>query len=194
MTSNPTTTHHHQITSPPGGLMIWIFIIMELLVFTVGFVSYFYSRSENPILFQDSQSQLNNVLATLNTMVLLISGYAVLLANIFYEKEEHRKSIKFFSVAILLGFLFIILKVYEYSEKINVGLITGVNTFYDFYWMLTVFHLFHVMAGIILLSIITWKIHRRRQFVPDFGVQTASSFWHMCDLIWVVLFPVIYLI
>ncbi|MBT3236936.1 MAG: hypothetical protein HN353_13355 [Bdellovibrionales bacterium] len=195
MTVSTKSTEYPQIFFPPGGLMIWIFILMELLVFFIAFVLYFAVQSENYQLFNRSQAELGHNLALINTLILITSGYLVVLANHQYLAKNLLRSIRLFQGATALGIGFVVIKIVEYSQKISQGLTTGINAFYDFYWTLTVFHLAHVVAGIILLLFIIFKLKRGGHFLDDdFGVETVSSFWHMCDLIWVFLFPIIYLI
>jgi len=180
---------------PPGGLMIWIFIFMELLAFGLAFVVFAALRSRNLGLFEASQAQLNHGLALINTLVLVTSGYLVALANGFYDRGDQPRASRFLVAAIGLGAVFVVIKALEYRDKVAHGLTTGVNQFYDFYWLLTAFHLFHVLLGILVLAYMAVKLRRGEPFAaPDFNLKTGSAFWHMCDLIWVLLFPVLYLL
>jgi len=93
------------------------------------------------------------------------------------------------------GAAFVVIKALEYRDKIAHGLTTGVNQFYDFYWLLTAFHLFHVLLGILVLAYVAAKVHKGKPFAEaDFNLKTGSAFWHMCDLIWVLLFAILYLL
>lgn len=175
--------------------MIWVFIFMELLAFGLAFIVFAALRSKNIALFEASQAQLNQALALINTLVLLTSGYFVVLANGSHDRGNPRQASRFLLVAIALGVCFIAIKAVEYRDKIAHGLTTGVNQFFDFYWLLTAFHLFHVLLGVAVLAYMARKIHKGEEFAAaDFNLRTGSAFWHMCDLIWVLLFPILYLI
>jgi len=180
---------------PPGGLMVWVLIFMELLAFGLAFVVFFVLRAKNLSVFESSQAELNQLLALVNTLVLVTSGYFVVLANGAYALGEPRRAVRWLLATMSFGVLFVLIKAVEYQDKIAHGLTTGVNQFFDFYWLLTAFHLFHVLLGLLLLAYMTRKVALGREFdAEDFNLETGSAFWHMCDLIWVLLFPILYLI
>lgn len=187
----------HPMT-PPGGLMIWIFIYMELLVFGVAFVVFFYMRSKEPNVFHSSQQHLSKTIALFNTMILITSSYFVAQANRLYKKHEEKAyalASKLLVIATLLGTAFLGLKGLEYSQKIALGYTTGVNTFFDFYWLLTMFHAAHVVIGLMILIYLSIKVKQGTRFPADgFTLTTGSAWWHMCDLVWVILFPALYLL
>ena len=175
--------------------MIWVFIFMELLAFGLAFVVFSVLRSQSLAVFESSQAELNQELALLNTLVLVTIGYFVVLANGSHDLGNRRQAARWLAAAIALGGVFVIVKAVEYRDKIAHGLTTGVNQFFDFYWLLTAFHLFHVLLGMLVLAYMATKIHKGQPFAAaDFNLKTGSAFWHMCDLIWVLLFPILYLI
>jgi len=176
-------------------MMVWVFIFMELLAFGLAFIVFAALRAKSLSVFESSQAELNQTLAVLNTLVLLTSGYLVVLANGSYDRGDDRHASRWLGGAISLGCVFVIVKAVEYRDKIAHGLTTGVNQFFDFYWLLTAFHLFHVLLGVLVLTYMARKIRRGQPFEAlDFNLKTGSAFWHMCDLIWVLLFPLLYLI
>ena len=176
-------------------MMIWVFIFMELLAFGLAFVVFAALRARSLAVFESSQAELNQALALFNTVVLVTSGYFVVLANGSYDSGNTRHTARWLAGAIALGGVFVIVKAVEYREKIAHGLTTGVNQFFDFYWLLTAFHLFHVLLGILVLAYMRRKIQKGEAFAAeDFNLKTGSAFWHMCDLIWVLLFPILYLL
>jgi len=87
----------------------------------------------------------------------------------------------------LLGLVFLGVKVVEYADKIGRGLTLTTNHFFELYYLMTGFHALHVVMGIVLLGILAWRASQE-------NVETGAAFWHMVDLIWVMLFPVVYLI
>jgi nitric oxide reductase NorE protein len=119
----------------------------------------------------------------------------VVLANGNYDRGNDRHAAHWLGGAIALGGVFVIVKGVEYHDKIAQGLTTGVNQFFDFYWLLTAFHLFHVLLGLLVLGYMAKKVRKGEAFAAeDLNLRTGSAFWHMCDLIWVLLFPILYLI
>jgi nitric oxide reductase NorE protein len=176
-------------------MIIWVFIFMELLAFGLAFIVFSVLRAKSLAVFESSQAELSQALALINTLVLITSGYFVVLANGCHDRGNVEHAVRWLGAALALGAVFVTIKVVEYEDKIAHGLTTGVNQFFDFYWLLTAFHLFHVLLGILVLSYMARKISKGEAFAAeDFNLKTGSAFWHMCDLIWVLLFPMLYLI
>jgi len=92
------------------------------------------------------------------------------------------------------GLLFLALKSIEYIDKIKAGLTIGYNSFFTFYWMLTLFHVIHILVGLIILGSVFIGIRKRNGTITINDFEASAAFWHMCDLIWLLLFPIIYLI
>ena len=92
------------------------------------------------------------------------------------------------------GLLFLGLKTVEYFDKIEAGLTMGYNTFFSFYWMLTLFHVIHVLVGLVILASVFRTMNKNPEKLIMEDVEASATFWHMCDLIWLLLFPVIYLV
>ncbi|MCB9639495.1 MAG: cytochrome c oxidase subunit 3 [Myxococcales bacterium] len=179
---------------PPGGMMIWLFIWMELLVFGAAFLTFAYIRKSEYSVFVEAQKHLNQSLGLGNTILLLTSGFAIAVANKRYEDHNKRQTLQFLWGGIGLGTAFLVLKSVEYSQKITKGLTTGTNAFFDFYWLLTAFHAAHVLVGLVLLVYMAHKIRRDKPFSSeDLSFKGSSAWWHMCDLVWVLLFPLLYL-
>lgn len=173
---------------------MWVFILMELVVFGAGFGVFLVMRAEDPAVFIAGQAELGRGLAVINTLVLLTSGYFVLLANQRFDAAEPHRASRWLYAAAGLGAVFIGLKSIEYADKLERGLTAATNHFFQMYWILTGFHLAHVLVGIPILLYFAWRIRRGpTSFEADLNLQTGSAFWHMCDLIWVLLFPTIYL-
>lgn len=180
---------------PPGGLMIWLLILMELIVFGATFLAFFFVRGQELKLFAEAQQSLNPTLGFINTILLITSGGFVALGNRLYEEKANKLSALLFVGGIVFGIAFLGVKGIEYSHKVSLGHTTGVNAFFDFYWLLTVFHAAHVLLGLLVLFYITYRIKYSLAFDPEgVTVKMGSAFWHMCDLVWVLLFPILYLI
>lgn len=170
----------------PGHPMMWILIISELLVFGGAFVAFAGARIGAPELFATSQASLDRLAGTINTMVLLTSGLAAALAVHARAAGSITRARTWLAVAALLGVVFLAVKIVEYRDKAAAGIGFDTNAFFTLYYLTTGFHALHVVAGILILAIVAAK--------PSLeNIETGTAFWHMVDLIWVLLLPVIYL-
>ncbi len=178
---------------PPGGLLMWIIIFLELLTFGIALIIMVYSAKEEPVVFHESRLLLNTTYGALNTVFLLTSGF-FMTQFVRFQRELNLKRSKLFLVLTMLGGIaFLFLKAIEYSDKIDAGLTIGYNNFFAFYWMLTLFHVIHVVVGLVILGTLIAGLYKKNPSLKMEDVETSAAFWHMCDLIWILLFPIIYL-
>ena len=191
---NIIKSHNHKdIKYPPGGILIWFIIIMELITFITGILFYFSYRQNNMELFLEMQKKLNLNFAIVNTLFLVTSGYLVAMAHNCLEEKKRVLSRQYLLGGIVLGFGFIFLKSFEYDEKIEQGLTIHYNSFFTFYWFLTVFHYMHVLFTTFILIFIYFKLKKEtKDELPT--LEIGGTLWHMCDLIWILLFPTLFLI
>jgi nitric oxide reductase NorE protein len=136
--------NYKNIFYPPGGILMWIIIFLELITFGME----------------------NNI----------------------------QKSSFYFKLTMLGGFLFILLKSIEYFHKIEAGISLDTNIFFSFYWMLTGFHVIHIIIGLVILSLTNYGMNKKNSETTIEDIEACGAFWHLCDLIWLLLFPVLYLI
>ena len=193
--TNSSHSAHLAGKYPPGDLAIWIFIFAELLAFGIFFLSYAFARSKNVELFNQSQLMLNRESGAINALVLITSSYFVVRAVAAIKEGRERLCANWLGAAIALGFVFIVIKVFEFNAKFSAGISLSTNTFYMFYLSLTLFHFMHVILGMIILAAVMFKA-RNGGYSPEnhTGVETGASYWHMVDLVWVILFPLVYVI
>ncbi len=185
---------HKNFFYPPGGILIWMVILVELVTFTAGIGAFAWQRSLAPALFAESQQNLNTVTGLVNTLILLTSGFFMAEAVRLLKLGETMGSYRRMLVALAFGFTFLTIKGTEYAGKLADGLDLSYNTFFTFYWLLTGFHFVHVLVGSVILSVLAWNIRRGVYHQNNFGdVETGAAFWHLCDIIWLLLFPVLYL-
>ena len=189
---NKIAIDYKNIYYPPGGILMWIIIFLELITFGMALVAFVYYGAQEPELFHQSKLQLNPTIGAVNTVFLLTSGLFIANAVHFYKQGNIQKTNLFFKLAMLGGFLFLLLKSFEYYTKIKHGITLDTNTFFTFYWMLTGFHIIHVFIGLIILFITNRSISKNTAEIED--VEASATFWHMCDIIWLLLFPMLYLI
>lgn len=171
----------------PGELLMWVLIISELVVFGAGLVAFTGVRLTDPAGFAEAQNHLHRTGAALNTVVLVTSGFLAAQALIWARSGRLAVARGALVLAAGLGVVFLWIKGLEYSAKAAQGIGWDSHPFFTFYYLLTGFHAAHVVAGVILLLLVAWRNE------PD-NIQAAGAFWHMVDLIWVLLFPVIYLL
>ncbi|MCB9524149.1 MAG: cytochrome c oxidase subunit 3 [Myxococcales bacterium] len=174
---------------------MWIFVFMELVVFVAALIAALVLRARNPEAYATAQAALDGGLATLNTIVLVSSGALVAWAVERADAGRAAPARRALWAGATLGWVFLGIKGAEYAAKIAAGHTPGVSGFLDLYWALTGFHAAHVIFGIGLLL---WGASRLGRpdpgFEPDLGLKTIGAFWHMCDLIWVLLLPTLYLL
>ncbi|PLW68607.1 cytochrome c oxidase subunit 3 family protein [Pseudohalioglobus lutimaris] len=166
---------------------MWVLILSEMLVFSAFFILFAWQRAQEPALFNASQQLLDPVAGGLNTMVLLTSGLGAALAVQAIAAGNSRRCRQWLTLTMVLGLVFCVIKIIEYADKLGAGLTPETNTFFSYYYLLTAFHLAHVVFGLGLLALATW--HNSRE-----NVETVTAFWHMVDLIWVMLYPLLYLL
>ncbi len=179
----------------PGDFAIWMFIFMELLVFAIAFVAYAVVRVKNIEMFNEYQLTLNQESGAINTLLLITASYFVIRAVHAIREDDVKGCIRWLYAALGGGLAFLILKSIEYYDKFSEGINLSTNTFYMFYLSLTMFHFFHVILGMIILLAVAIKAQRGAYSVRNhIGVETGASYWHMVDLVWIILFPLVYII
>lgn len=178
---------------PPGGILIWILIFLELTTFGLALVFMTNAGHEEAGLFHSSRLRLNTALGLLNTLLLLSSGFCMASSLRHYKSDDKLRSSRFLRWAMFLGWMFILVKGFEFSAKIAEELTLGSNTFFTYYWLLTGFHFIHVLIGLCILFFLirTVYIGKTAQNLEYF--DAGAAFWHMCDLIWLMIFPMLYL-
>lgn len=181
--------------SPPGDFAIWVFIFAELLAFGIFFGLYAFTRAHNVELFNDSQQYLNRVAGAVNTLALITSSFFVVRAVESIRQGLSRECANWLGAAIAMGAIFLAIKLFEFHAKFSAGITLSTNTFYMFYLMLTIFHFMHVILGMIILTAVMLKARRGGYGMENHtGVETGASYWHMVDLVWIILFPLVYVI
>ncbi|MBT3310075.1 MAG: cytochrome c oxidase subunit 3 family protein [Gammaproteobacteria bacterium] len=178
----------------PGDFAIWIFIYAELLVFAVFFISYAVTRSNHVELFNHSQLLLDRTAGMINTVVLITSSWFVVNAVHAIKAGHVKQCTRWLQGAIGMGAIFLVIKMFEFTTKHAEGINLSTNAFYMFYLSLTFFHFMHVILGMVILVAVMINAKKGRYSATETtGVETGASYWHMVDLVWIVLFPLVYL-
>lgn len=183
---------------PPGDFAIWIIIYVELVTFAALFIGYSVARRADVELFNQSQLLLDQRSGFINTLILITSSYFLVKAiGIIKTVDTQRASIlssRWILAAIGLGSSFVVIKIIEFSDKFEQGINLSTNTFFMFYIMLTAFHFMHVLLGLVILYAVYKKTKMGGYDQKDYrGMETGASYWHLVDLLWIVLFPLIYI-
>ena len=186
--------NYKNIYYPPGGILMWILITLELITFGIALIDLVAYSRENPELYHESRLKLNTTYGAINTVFLLVSGFFMATTVHLFKQQIFDRSLFYLKLTMLGGFLFLALKTVEYYEKLKLGLTLDFNAFFSFYWLLTGFHVIHVFVGLIILSFFYFSLKKPKAQPKLEDVEASATFWHMCDLIWLLLFPVIYLI
>ena len=186
--------HHTAEPRLPGDLFIWYVIALELATFSVMFVAYAFTRAWHVELFNASQQRLDVGMGALNTGLLLTASWCVARAVLaLRDAGARRAALGWLAAGGVLGIGFVVVKLGEYADKAAQGIGLSTNLFFDFYFILTGFHLAHVLVGLIALAIVGVGIARQPADAPDaHALETAAAFWHLVDLLWLVLFPLVY--
>jgi nitric oxide reductase NorE protein len=177
----------------PGETGIWVFIFGDMMAFGLMFVVFSSARMDEPKVFEASRRTLHLAFGAVNTLLLLVGSLLVVRGIRAMRTGSHRAPL-LFALCWLCGLAFAINKFVEYSMVINGGHRLGDNQFYSYYFMLTGVHLLHLALAMIGMAVM-WRISRRKvQTDKDMrNVEAFGAYWHLVDLLWVILFPLIYL-
>jgi nitric oxide reductase NorE protein len=185
--------HAPDIPRLAGDLAVWLIILAELLAFGILFLSYAFARTFDVALFNDAQSTLDLNSGAINTALLITGSWCVVRAVQAVKRDASAIGAHWLMAALACGSGFVVIKLMEFSAKADAGIDLSTNTFYMFYFLLTAFHFLHVLAAMVFLTILLVKTHAGRYGSHDHhALESGAAFWHMVDLLWIVLFPLIY--
>jgi nitric oxide reductase NorE protein len=176
-----------------GDLAVWLIILAEMLAFAIFFLSYVFARATDVAAFNASQATLDLNFGGINTALLITGSWCVVRAIEAVKQDASRRGALWLGAALLCGSAFVVIKLLEYGAKAEAGVDLSTNTFYMFYFLLTGFHFVHVLAAMVFLALLlraTWRGRYGRH--EHHALETGAAFWHMVDLLWIVLFPLIY--
>jgi nitric oxide reductase NorE protein len=178
----------------PGDPGVWIFIIADMMVFGLLFTSFIIERGKNVALFNLSRQALDFNYGGVNTLILLTSSWFVVLAVRAAKADRLKQVPHFLAAGAFCGAAFGVLKVTEYAHKLSAGISMLTNDFYMYYFILTGIHLLHVIGGTVVLLVL-WGRSKTGVYNSSYrvGLESGASFWHMVDLLWIILFPLLYL-
>ena len=185
-----------RLSHVPGEIGIWLFVLSDMLFeFSTIFGYFLYERAADPAVFARSRATLSQSLGLVNTLLLLTSSMFVALGIRALREGNRARTARMFVWARSLGIAFVAVKILEYGDKVSMGLTPVTNSFYMYYFAATGLHLLHVLIGLVVLTYIV-KGARTAQPRPHElrSAEVGATFWHMVDLIWIILFPLLYLV
>ncbi|MFA7429707.1 MAG: cytochrome c oxidase subunit 3 family protein [Rhodospirillaceae bacterium] len=175
------------LSALPGNPLMWVLILSEMLVFGALLAGFAAVRLLDPTAHAAGQAALDPIMGGLNTLVLVTSGLFIALAVRSRVDGSVRGARLWSAGAMVLGVVFLIVKGVEYAAKAAEGITIETSGFFTLYYLTTGFHAAHVVMGLIVLGLVSWKCSVE-------NMETGAAFWHMVDLVWVLIYPVVYLV
>jgi len=207
---HPKLQHHFETMEQQkeaSTLGMWVFLLTEVLFFGGLFMAYLLYRVWYFDAFAEASRDLDIQLGTFNTVVLIGSSLTMALGVRAAQTDERKKTVFWLVATIILGLVFLVVKGFEYEHKFAVGHVPGPNfhsdspyaaqeqIFFSLYFTMTGLHALHMVVGVGLMSVITWMAAKgrfsARYYTP---VEMAGLYWHFVDLVWIYLFPLLYLV
>jgi nitric oxide reductase NorE protein len=177
----------------PGDLAMWFFILAELTVFALLILAFAVTQALRPELFHAGRQALDSSTGLALTLSLLTSGLLAALAVEQVRQARSRRAAWLLLAACLSAGVYVLLKLGEYGHLLDRGLDMEHDTFFTLYWILTGFHFLHVLLGMAILGYLAWR-SGQGGYAPGAcsGLESGVLYWHMVDLVWVLLFPLVY--
>jgi cytochrome c oxidase subunit 3 len=186
-------------------LGMWIFIFTEIILFGGLFIVYSITRSKYSNEFHGAAAHLNVIIGAINTVILLISSTTVAMSITAVQTKNKKLALRLLMVTIVCALIFLANKYFEWSGKFHHGLYPGSDLmmelnrgyllFFSLYFFMTGLHALHIIVGLTILLIVYYKINKgiinHEKYVL---LENGALYWHLVDLIWIFLFPLLYLI
>jgi cytochrome c oxidase subunit 3 len=209
MQASPLAHHFESIDKQAHAarLAMWIFLATEVLLFTALFAAYSVYRYLYPVGFEEASRAIETWIGFVNTLVLVTSSFTVATGYNFAQKGDGRRTALFFGLSVLLALVFLGFKAVEYTHHFQEGQLPGkfytfegvkapgASLFFALYFLITGLHAFHVIVGMTVLIVVGALAYRGRYSAAyNVQVENAALYWHLVDLIWIFVFPLIYLV
>lgn len=185
----PIATRRSVTGIPTGRLAVWWVIASEIFIFGGLLVSYLLFRFHNDS-WSEEAARTNVWAGAFNTLVLLTSSLYVVLAHKAAEEKQTDKAFKYLWFTIGGGGIFLMVKAYEYSAKFSHEIYLTTNNFWSFYFTATGLHGLHVICGMLIMAIISFDVKKGQQLQR---VELIGIYWHFVDVVWIFLFPLLYI-
>jgi cytochrome c oxidase subunit III len=207
---HPAHQHHFETMeqqAEASTLGMWLFLATEVMFFGGLFMTYLLYRIWYPVAWAEGSLELDIMLGGINTVVLIGSSLTMALAVRAAQTDQRRATIVFLILTMLLGLVFLVIKFFEYKHKFDVGHVPGPNfhfegplapqveIFLSLYFAMTGLHALHMLIGFGIMGVILWMTIKNRfshaWYTP---VEMAGLYWHFVDIVWIFLFPLLYLV
>lgn len=188
-------------------LGMWLFLVTEIMLFCALFIGYGIFNYWYPEMYREAHHHLDWVMGSVNTVVLLASSLTMALGIAYIQRDERSKALTMLGITVACGAAFMVVKYFEYSHKFHLGIFPGkffagegfeswnAALFFSFYFMMTGLHGLHVLIGMGLIVWVMVRMARGEFNSHKFGaVEFVGLYWHIVDLIWIFLFPLLYLV
>lgn len=185
----PLATQRSATGIPTGRLAIWWVVASEIVIFGGLVMCYLLLRLHHEY-WSDEAAHTSTFAGALNTFVLLTSSLFVVLAHQAIVQKDNQKACKFLWLTIALGGVFLVVKAYEYTTEISHGFTITRNVFWSFYYTATGLHAFHVIAGMVIMAIVAFAVKKGENLQR---VEYIGIYWHFVDIVWIFLFPLLYI-
>jgi cytochrome c oxidase subunit 3 len=200
-----TALHHKERDDTASKLGMWLFIFTELLLFGGLFLVYSVYRYLHPQAFHLAARELDVVVGTLNTVILLTSSMTIAMSTTAIQKKDKRTTLILIAITIVLAMVFLVNKYFEWGGKISHGLYPGSSLldqlgqgdilFFGLYFFMTGLHALHIIVGMVVLGFMFVLVWKNRITHDNFQkLENGGLYWHLVDIIWIFLFPLFYLI
>ena len=179
----------------PGDDGVWMFLTADVLLFGLFFFVFTKCRVANPLLYEESRRHLDPAIGLVNTLILLTSSWFMVLAVEAARSGDRDRVERNLKSAMLVGACFAVTKVIEYGLKIRAGITVTTNEFFAYYYGFTAIHFVHFLIGMAVLAVCLSKARREAidaRYVV--WIESGGCYWHMVDMLWIVLFPMLYLL
>lgn len=201
--------HFHSVEHEfaAGKLGMWLFLVTEIMLFGVFFAGYGIYQYMYPDMYREAHHHLDKVMGAVNTVVLLVSSLTMALAIGYIQRDNVKMSRRMLLLTVLCASIFMVIKYFEYSHKIHLGILPGAlfsatdfkspnaALFFSFYFVMTGTHGLHVLIGMGAILWVWWRMGKGHFNSRKFGaVEFVGLYWHIVDLIWIFLFPLVYLV
>ena len=182
-------------TQPPGDSGVWVFIVADMGAFALFFLLFAAGRIAQPDLYEASRQQLDAGIGLANTLILLTSG-AFMAKAVRAARIGHRAAtLSGLFLALGVGLLFGVTKAFEWGAKVNHGIGLTTNEFFTYYFVFTGIHFLHFVVGVGVLLVLIARVRKLEMDAKQLRwVEAGGAYWHMVDLLWIVLFAMIYLL
>jgi len=205
MSSEVHSTHDEHRDDFGAKLGMWMFIFTEILLFGGLFLVYATYRYKFSAEFHGASTHLNVFMGALNTIILLVSSMTAAMSITSIQKKDKKLTLILIGITLFCAAIFMVNKYFEWGAKFEHGLIPGSELmlslkpgtilFFSLYYLMTGLHGIHIIVGIILLTICFFKVKNGSVNDTDFvWLENSALYWHLVDLIWIFLFPLLYLI